>query len=803
MRRPDRMCLGLVIALSLGADAPVNPAATRSGAVETIVQGGFDRGLTGWAPTASDSANRVDVVSDSTASSRFAARFVVRRINNYPPQWHTNLVWKNQGLERLEPAVDYVLSFDARASSPRALTVALAREHMPHRNLGLYATFRLGTDWQTYRVRFRTDSAIVRSPGPDNSGPWLSFMADPVPGETRLSSVSLGRGSAQQPSVGGMLSTFTPGDAWQCNGRLEITAPAAPAAHGNVSAAPPSVRVTVPANDLRFLYRQLPFGLPDIHWRLRLRMRVDAPQNVGRIALMLKSPSGDRDYAIASVSRIERDASLVFDRDHFFHHWFSRVRWDSLSTLAIRIETNGNGPLTAEPQSITLEAVEDDGPPAARVLHIDMVPMAAGVVVARCVTDIATTARFAYGPTPRYGRAVRSARPHTVHTFTVPALELGSVYHGRVELPGGRGTGDLAFRVPARVPPRTTRSPFEATLYGVTTPTDARYAGTSGFSVVQSYQLSSVNANTIVDARKYLDTAEAAGLRVVVGFEDEQVVARNVDYVRRRVGALRNHRALYGWYLSDEPEMRNVDPRTLETLARVIRAEDPRHPIVVAASRLGSDYPYRGSFDIAALDDYPIPYAGPGAIVSKLEGARKSGECFHFTFQAYAKDLDDRWPASREGPGRYPTRDEMRVMAFLALNHGASGLGAFSYNYLKQNPGSDWKWIELTDLVREIEAFADVWTSSERSPLRVSTVSDTALDVNVFAAHRDVYVVAVNKAPRPLRATIELSPTVGWKMSRVDADARRATFAWRGRTLSAEWRPYDVHVYRLTRPRLP
>ncbi len=790
--------LGVAVALAITAASPARA---------TIDNGNFTSGLAGWTTAVSDPANRITLETRPAPDIPIAARMQVNRVTAKPPAWHVNLVWKNRGLERLQPSTAYVLRFRARASSPRALRLALAQEYRPYRNLGLRRSVELDRVWRAYSVSFRTDATIPMPRDPESSGPWLGFLADTVAGDTWLTSVRIepqpvtrrGRRSS------GLLSTFLPGDAWQGMGRMTAS---------QTSSTDTGVRMTIPPNSVRFIERELPVALPDEEWKLALRVWIDAPENLGRLSLLARTGDGI-DYAMASVSGFERGWNeFAIPRSRFLRHWFSRVRWDSVQTVAMRIETNGNGPITFEPTALSFGG---HAPRRPQVTRLTVEPAHGGVTVV-CDTDMRVRASLAWGANTSYGVSRHSATAGTRHTFTVRGLTPNRRYHAKVLLKSTNGvagsSGDFVFSTAAAGlgisaagtrPARAARpgaepaiqAQFDLGLFGVTTPDDVLTSGRTAFSRVLSYQLSSIANNSTADVRNYLDAAATTGIKVWVGFDAARVKAGDLAYVSDRVRALRAHPAVGGWYLFDEPEMQGVEPRILAAACEAIRAEDRLHPVTIAASWLGADYPYRGGFDIAILDKYPIPYEGPAAIIPALERARRSGERWQFAFQAYATDIDHRWPSSDPGPGRYPTRDEMRAMAFLALNHGAQGLWAFSFDYLHHTPGSEWKWVELTELVRELRGLEAVWASRETPATTVSGESDGALDASVRRLGTAHYVTIVNSSGRTLKGSVQLSglPAVP-ALTRVDADAPfEAPGELAGSRLAATWRPYSAHVY--------
>ena len=115
-------CIAAIVLMTLAATGR---------ALAAIDNGDFASDLEGWTTVVSEPANRITVEPRPAAGIRFAALMQVNRVTANPPAWHVNLVWKNRGLERLQPATAYVLRFRARASSPRALRLALAQEYRP------------------------------------------------------------------------------------------------------------------------------------------------------------------------------------------------------------------------------------------------------------------------------------------------------------------------------------------------------------------------------------------------------------------------------------------------------------------------------------------------------------------------------------------------------------------------------------------------------------------------------------------------------------------------------------------------
>lgn len=105
--------------------------------------------------------------------------------------------------------------------------------------------------------------------------------------------------------------------------------------------------------------------------------------------------------------------------------------------------------------------------------------------------------------------------------------------------------------------------------------------------------------------RNVLDRAHELGLTVTVGiwiqqirrgfdFNDPVVVQRQRDYVREAVRTYRDHPAVLVWGLGNEPAIAVAGENAalwqeLNVLARIIKEEDPHHPVMTVVSGLGEE----------------------------------------------------------------------------------------------------------------------------------------------------------------------------------------------------------------------
>lgn len=167
--------------------------------------------------------------------------------------------------------------------------------------------------------------------------------------------------------------------------------------------------------------------------------------------------------------------------------------------------------------------------------------------------------------------------------------------------------------------------------------------GVGGFAHLE--QAAALGANTIrtwsvdqlegiIDGKNLLDRAQASGLMVVAGlwvlhprhghdYRDQAVLQRQRDEIRAVVRKHRQHPALLVWGLGNEMEMGEQAADSplwpeLERLARIIKEEDPDHPVLTVLAgggkeKIGNLKAHCPSIDILGINSY-----GPAALVNTM-----------------------------------------------------------------------------------------------------------------------------------------------------------------------------------------
>ncbi len=374
------------------------------------------------------------------------------------------------------------------------------------------------------------------------------------------------------------------------------------------------------------------------------------------------------------------------------------------------------------------------------------------------------------------------------------------------------GVACLASLPGCCLPGKEARSHFYPIgIYAVNSTNDFQIVKEAGFNLVKGRA-----------EKAYLDSAEAAGLKVLAAPATKAGKEFNAGAARAAVQAYDRHPALWAWYLADEPDLNDVPPEDVATAHRFLKTLGARKPTAIVLYQGYEALNYGKIPDLLMVDRYPIPWLplanfGQHVTMARLAlGKRKPliAVIQAFDWSSYpgmvpgAKDL------------RPPTYEEMRCMTYEALARGANGLFYYAFD-------SDWKmrehpetWAALKAVIKEVRerlplfgarpqwwpkdhVFGDP-TQGFNAALE-SSVTSTLLRVK--RGDKSVppgdYVLAVNNTDRTLEysfalpckrgrakgerrmANGELVPVLGEKrFIRPEKSRVRDTFG-----------PYAVHVY--------
>lgn len=172
--------------------------------------------------------------------------------------------------------------------------------------------------------------------------------------------------------------------------------------------------------------------------------------------------------------------------------------------------------------------------------------------------------------------------------------------------------------------------------------------------------------------QNYLDSAHANGLKVLVPLYTNMRVKENFAQMERRIPKFKDHPAVLGWIIIDEPINNGIPLEELVEAYKLVRSMDSVHPtFIVEASTVF--YEQTGKVtDILGIDPYPLPQSTITSVGNQTMAAKKAvGTKPVWTIlQAYRKRAYDDF---------VPSITELRNMAYQTILEGAQGIGYYSF----------------------------------------------------------------------------------------------------------------------------
>jgi len=334
--------------------------------------------------------------------------------------------------------------------------------------------------------------------------------------------------------------------------------------------------------------------------------------------------------------------------------------------------------------------------------------------------------------------------------------------------------------------------PFLGRLLFHAAPTEAVRA--HGFNLVQCY---GSDPDPLESIQKHLDLCAQSGLWGTVALFNNRFFLPGPgfdrDHLRQAVERFRDHPALFGWDLIDEPDGRDdMTPAEVAECARRVRGLDPNHIVWVNLCRPQRALEWLDSQDLWSYDTYPFPVQGFAGYTpwlkasdASLRGQRPLGTCLQ------------TWQWSAEATLPMPTPDQLRASAWLHVLHGYTWFGCYSY-YDPEPAGCLARDPELWSYCRALnsELVALSGTILDPAPFQGLVVESAGSEVEAGAKDSGGVrtVVVVSGAREPRQARIVLPGPAGEAEVLFDAP-RRLPVA--GGALVVDLRAYGTLVLRI------
>ena len=273
-------------------------------------------------------------------------------------------------------------------------------------------------------------------------------------------------------------------------------------------------------------------------------------------------------------------------------------------------------------------------------------------------------------------------------------------------------------------------------------------AASLGFEVVHEYRFEE-SPNKDDEVAAYLEKALQYNLRVMMGFDRGEHF--NEKRVAERVVRFRNHKALWGWYITDEPKEGMEE--TVRSVASLIKRLDPNHPTLIA-----SDNPvYLKMADLTFSYEYPVwnkPYPEQNLkiYVDRTRTSVNLGTQFLSLVQAFNWE-HYRQKDPKKGSYRLPTATEIRFMAYSGLAMGSRGLFFFSFQTLPY----DRKYLDdaIVPVVKEFKRIR-LFMGWEKAGLPDFVEPDIDLIYRCWRKGKDVTMVVTNPTPKKRTCSIKV-----------------------------------------------
>ena len=337
--------------------------------------------------------------------------------------------------------------------------------------------------------------------------------------------------------------------------------------------------------------------------------------------------------------------------------------------------------------------------------------------------------------------------------------------------------------------------PFGFYCYSPVYPTLPEEEVVRGFNMMSPYQ--KILPETLNERKAYMDRCAELGMKVhynllsvsggggvgskIEGLSDEEKRERLITEIKN----FRDHPALLGWYISDEPNGNNISPEQLEEIYRTVKENDPWHPVsIVFMAPFLAAKKYAGALDIVMADPYPlpdIPVTMVGEVAGQLKAKFKGERPVWIVPQAFGGG--ELW-------GREPTTQEIRSMTWQSIINGATGIQYFVRQGLNYFPKSASTWNECGRIATEVAELTP-WLLSDEETLLVESYSRNVI-ISSRLHNGQLIIMAVNKINEPTDVSIRISGFYNGK-ARVLFENRSVSVT--GGVITDQIGPFGSQVY--------
>ena len=301
----------------------------------------------------------------------------------------------------------------------------------------------------------------------------------------------------------------------------------------------------------------------------------------------------------------------------------------------------------------------------------------------------------------------------------------------------------------------------------------------NGINLVHSYAW---EGQADYDGGAWLDAAQTNGMMGLVGLYRSDVY--EIDFARSiaRIKKFRNHPAVMGWHVMDEPHWtkvhtecqgRRIDGKPgskyMPAAYKMIKEHDSNHPVTTVTVNHQQIKQFMPCLDVMQTDYYCIPpipqtsYFGTGFFgikrwVEESRAASAGKKPFWFVCEAWDYGVDKvREVKVPKKWQRFPTQREMRTMTYTAVAAGARGVFYYSLNLLmdesKTRGGDREEYLErVLSVTRELKQLQPLLTADTKE---IVQDKDSVISM-IKSDGQDTYIIMANYERRPTKTVISI-----------------------------------------------
>jgi len=306
--------------------------------------------------------------------------------------------------------------------------------------------------------------------------------------------------------------------------------------------------------------------------------------------------------------------------------------------------------------------------------------------------------------------------------------------------------------------------------------------------------------------KPYLDEAQLRGIKVMVDLRVDSLALPEAQY-RQIIRDNKNHPALYGWYISDEPELWGTSPSIVNQYYTWTKSEDPGHPALIAHCQVASP-DYLNGYDQLMLDYYPGWTLYDGNLFNwMVRGSYnrwQDGIAFAKQYNRPFFAVGLGFGANQDGTPNNGTRDlnydEYRFHVFSAIVQGVTGFLFWE---------DDWANTRVKPIIEQM--IGQIKAIGAQMRIGVGVTGDSQITVSQPST-KIVYRHGVNGSEHVILAVnisgyattnsgetlsnIRVTLPAAASPARVDVLNENRSITLSGNYFTDNFRPFEVHVYR-------